>query len=331
MRSRQELFEEVLRHYGFDRVAATLPTLSGRDAGSNPLHALRHRVRDHLRSCGLAEVINFAFSNNQAEARYPALSRSGAPLRLVNPIAEKDAVLRRSLLPNLVESARSNWSRGARAVRQFEVAHVFPGGTESEIDAIGIVYGGTLGTPWERQHELDLFDLKGVLESLAADCSTLFEARPAILAGLTPGSCAEMVNVRTNQVAGYFGRLEADDAPFPLFAAELRLDALVMATGPVRVEVPSRMPGIAADLTLTHPVEVAWQAITAAIAECHIDDLRSVSLKDRYQGKGVPDGAVNTTIAFFYLAEDRSLTQEEVNDRHLALAADLQARFGWKA
>jgi phenylalanyl-tRNA synthetase beta chain len=337
----QELFEEVIRHYGFDNIAPTLPTLSGKDAGSNPTHALRHRVRDHLRACGLAEVINFAFSSNDGDAKYPALAKSGAPLRLVNPIAETHAILRRSLLPNLVESAEFNWRRGGRAVRLFEAGHVFPGGGPSsgqkpwparetaEIDAVALVVGGVLGTPWDRQREIDLFDLKGIVESLAADCSVRLEARPARLPGYVQGSAAELV--RDGAVVGSFGRLEGGDAPFPLFAAELRLDALRSTAGPVKVEVPSRFPGVAADLTFTHPVGTAWSAIAAAIAERAVPDLRHFGLKDRYQGKGVPDGAVNTTIAFLYVADDRSLTQEEVNSRHLELAAALQERFGWKA
>jgi phenylalanyl-tRNA synthetase beta subunit len=44
----------------------------------------------------------------------------------------------------------------------------------------------------------------------------------------------------------------------------------------------------------------------------------------------VPEGAVNTTIHFLYNSPERSLTQEEVNERQLALAAELQRRFGWK-
>ncbi len=347
----QELFEEVIRHYGFDNIAPTLPTLSGKDAGSNPTHALRHRVRDHLKACGLAEVINFAFSSNAGDAAFPALGTlgapsgpmgapAGAPLRLVNPIADTHAILRRSLLPNLLESAEFNWRRGARAVRLFEAGHVFPGGgpasgpkprlamETAEIDAVALVVGGVLGTPWDRQRELDLFDLKGVVESLAADCSVRFESRPARLPGYVAGSAAELV--RDGAVIGSFGRLDGGDAQFPLFAAELRLDALHSAAGPVKVVVPSRFPGIAVDLTLTHPLQVAWTEIDAAIGEQAVQDLRQVALKDRYQGKGVPAGAVNTTIAFFYVAEDRSLTQEEVNARHLGLAAALQQRFGWK-
>ena len=38
-------------------------------------------------------------------------------------------------------------------------------------------------------------------------------------------------------------------------------------------------------------------------------------------------GAVATTIAFHYNAPERSLTQEEVNQRHQALAGDLERKF----
>ena len=44
----------------------------------------------------------------------------------------------------------------------------------------------------------------------------------------------------------------------------------------------------------------------------------------------MPEGAVNTTISFFYNSRERSLTQEEVNERQRALAAELERRFGWK-
>ena len=39
---------------------------------------------------------------------------------------------------------------------------------------------------------------------------------------------------------------------------------------------------------------------------------------------------MNTTITFLYNSPERSLTQEEVNERQLALAAELERRFGWK-
>ncbi len=44
----------------------------------------------------------------------------------------------------------------------------------------------------------------------------------------------------------------------------------------------------------------------------------------------MPEGAVNTTITFVYNARDRSLTQDEVNERQAALTAELERRFGWR-
>jgi phenylalanyl-tRNA synthetase beta chain len=96
------------------------------------------------------------------------------------------------------------------------------------------------------------------------------------------------------------------------------------------VGLPSRFPGISADFTLTHRVETSWAEIDGAIAAARPADLVSWKLKDRYRGPGVPAGAVNTTISFHYNARERSLTQEEVNDRQLAVNRELESRFGWK-
>ena len=63
-----------------------------------------------------------------------------------------------------------------------------------------------------------------------------------------------------------------------------------------------------------------WSAIARAIADAAPADLQAFDLKDRYQGEGVPAGAVNTTISFRYNAPDRSLQQEEVNARQAEIA-----------
>ena len=98
----------------------------------------------------------------------------------------------------------------------------------------------------------------------------------------------------------------------------------------VKIQAPSRYPGIEADATLTHALGLAWDELAAAIRDARVDDLVGWGLKDRYRGKGVPAGAVNTTVWFRYNSADRSLTQEEVNERHHQLVADLEQAFGWK-
>lgn len=341
-----DLYEEVLRIHGFERVPSTLPAVSGSDGPRTAEQRVREGIRDHLAGCGYAEAINFAFHAATDDASLPALEPEGRAVALANPLSERYDVLRRSLVPNLIANARFNRRRGASSVALFEIGHVFyqPGdgppldgaGTrrDTEVDereTVGLILGGRRGTPWDRPVALDLFDLKGAADLLADRLGARIETRPAELPGLVPGTAATLWldGVR----AGFFGQVVEEDPEYPLFVAEIATAILQRKAGAgdasLEIQVPSRFPGIAADLTLTHDRRVPWADLEAAVAGHRPEDLVVFGLKDRYQGEGVPVGAVNTTLFFLYNSPERSLTQEEVNDRQERLAAELDERFGW--
>ncbi len=336
-----DLFEEVLRHFGLDNIPAALPGIPGADAPRTERQILREKVRDRLAACGYAEAVSFAFQSAEMDAAFPTLQSSGSPMRLANPLSDRYAVMRRSLVPNLVETARFNQRRGLASVRLFEIATVFHENASAVVpdqpEHVAFVCGGVLGSPWQREHALDFFDLKGVLESVcevAGLAGDALEIRAADLAGLLEGSAAELV--RNGERVGYLGRV-AEEEGYPLYVAEIALAAMAALHGgeaSLRVAAPSRFPAIDADLTLTHALTTPWAEIDRTIAELRPADLVSwemtVRYQDRSQNKGVPEGAVNTTVHFLYNSPERSLTQDEVNERQLALAAELQRRFGWQ-
>jgi phenylalanyl-tRNA synthetase beta chain len=324
----QDLYEEVLRIYGFDRIPAALPAIPGADAPKPANQIRRQRLRRQLAASGFAETIHFAFLEPARDAAFPSLRPAAKPIRLTNPLSEQYSVLRRSLAPNLVETARFNQRRGLAAVRIFEIATVFFENPDAALpdqpEHVGLVCGGTLGNPWEREVELDLFDLEGAVEALADAFGVRLDARPADLPGLLAGNAAELL--RDGAVVGRV----AEEEGYPLYAAELATEALAGGEVSLEVDLPSRFPGISADFTLTHPLETPWAEIDRAIAEQAPPELVSWRLKVRYRGPGVPEGAVNTTISFEYNARERSLTQEEVNALQRGLNEKLTARFGWK-
>jgi phenylalanyl-tRNA synthetase beta chain len=328
-----DLYEEVLRIHGLDGIPSTLPQIAGSDAPESTGHRRRRQIRDHLAACGLAEAINFGFHDRDSDESYPNLLGDRPALALANPLSDLYAVMRRSLLPNLVRSAVYNQRRGVEAVRLFEIGHVFAagdddGGEHREEETVALVLGGRLGTPWQREVELDFFDLKGAIESLGDALGVPFEVAAAQRPRLLPGATADVhVEGHPERVVGYLGELEDRDLAYPLFVAEL-LTAPLEAAVSLETETPSKHPGISVDSTLTHPLEVPWKEIAAAVDAAGVPDLVAFELKDRYQGEGVPEGAVNTTIAFLYTADDRSLTQEEVNERHRRLVDGLESRFG---
>jgi phenylalanyl-tRNA synthetase beta chain len=350
-----DLFEEVLRIYGLDRIPAALPALPGSDGPRTERQRVRDRTRRLLADAGFAEAINFGFEDPKAAAGLPTLRPGLAPLMLANPLSEHHAAMRRSLLANLLESARFNQRRGATVVRLFEVGTVFfprasPPATSAaratgetgpnihphdrsaelpdEQEHVALVCGGRIGSPWDREVTIDFFDLKGHMDALAAALGIRLTARAARLPGMRAGSTAELLD-RAGRVVGLLGRLEEEES-YALYAGELALAALE-GGGLVRhLEMPPRVPGIGADITLTHSLDITWHDLATAIEALRPLDLTAFALKDLYQGEGVPAGAVNTTLTFHYNAGDRSLTQDEVNERQLLLAADLTRRFGWK-
>jgi len=333
----QDLYEEVLRLHGYDGIEATLPGLTGSDGPRTPEQVRRDRMRDHLAACGYAEAVNYAFHSRDMDASTAHLAPAGSePVELTNPLSELYSVLRRSLVPNLLANAAFNRRRGVDSVRLFEVGHVFwrEGKRVEEREAISFVCGGTVGNPWDRPLELDLFDLKGVLETLGEVLETEIQVRAADLAGIVAGAGAEILV--GDEVVGWLGHVdEGDSDGYSLYAAELRTERLgigVMGgTAQAQVRVPSRFPTVEADYTLTHAASVPWADVAAAVEADRPEGLAGFGLKDRYQGKGVPDGAVNTTLWFLYSHPERTLTQDEVNERQSALTAGLESRFGWQS
>lgn len=328
----QDVYEEVLRVIGFDQIQSTLPALGAPDGQTSAAHHLRRKVQDTLAASGFNEAINFAFLDRVTDAAYPSFYADRQPMELANPLSDRYAVMRRSLLSNLVQSARYNQRRGADSVHLFEIGHVFAADDDHqrvEMDTVALVLGGSVGSPWERQVDLDFYDLKGAVEAVAEALAHPLEWRPVDIPQLAAGSSAEVFSaVHPERRIGIVGRLADEDHAYDLFVAELSLGALAVDDDELTIKTPSKFPGITVDSTLTHSLTVPWREIADAIEAERVETLKSFSLKDRYEGQGVPVGAVNTTIAFDYGAEDRSLTQEEINVIHLQLAKHLEQRFG---
>ena len=325
-----DIYEEVLRIWGFDRIPYTLPAIGGADSPMLPSHRMRRLSQDHLAACGLAEAITYAFHDRARDEAYPSLKPQHPPLALANALSDRYAVMRRSLLPNLVEAGRYNQRRGQSAVRLFEIGHIFwaqDGGDNDETETLAMVLGGSVGSPWERAAQLDFFDLKGLVDSLLEALGHQASWRAAELPRLVSGMAAEIVLDGVG-VIGFAGQLDEKEPGYPFLVAEIGLGLLPAVPASLLVKAPSAYPGIEVDTTLQHPLRVPWQAIADTITAAAVPDLAYFGLKDRYRGAGVPEGAVNTTITFLYNSATTSLTQEEVNERHQALSAQLLRQHG---
>ncbi|MCS7270172.1 MAG: phenylalanine--tRNA ligase subunit beta, partial [Gemmataceae bacterium] len=99
-----DLIEEIARIYGYDRLPERLLPLELPPPHLQRDLDLEEQVRDLLVAMGLQEVITYALTSPEAEARlYPSPRYAPALdyVRLLNPMSPERAVLRQTLLPGL--------------------------------------------------------------------------------------------------------------------------------------------------------------------------------------------------------------------------------------
>jgi phenylalanyl-tRNA synthetase beta chain len=327
-----DLIEEIGRHHGFEHLPATFPAVDQAPPPSDPRIARDARVRRALLGMGFSEAITFAFI--EAPAAEPFLD--GAPaMALANPLSEKFAVMRPSLLPGLVDAVSHNRRRERRDVQLFEIGTAFSPAGERR-SAACVWTGLAVREHWSgSSRHVDFFDLSGIVDQLAAVMDVTVALTPVERPFLTPGRAAE---VRVGDVVvGCVGELEAalaDRRGLPpgeaVYLAELDLDRLT-AAAPVgtRFAAPlPRHPSVVRDLAILVDDALSAEAVRGTIRAAAPGTLVGVREFDRYQGKGIPDGKVSLAIRLTFQAPDRTLTEAEVHDAMSRIVARLQDAIG---
>ena len=342
-----DLVEEVLRIYGYDRLPSRLPPARGAGSHLEPLRVVEERLSDGAAAAGLFESMSAPFVDREAdEGPYSGwLEAAGStpePLSLSNPLDAARRDLRATLLPGLLDAVARNVHRGQRDAALFEVGRVFdragnpeePASFESRRFAFAL--GGDARSHWSAsgaRARADFFDAKGLIERLLSawiDPATL-AWKPLSCEAFDTGAAA-LVESASGEILGVVGlvsRAEREKRKLDedVFAGELRVEAIPAARA-ARFEAYSAFPPIVADLSFAHDKTTNWTAIESVVAAAKPEDLESVRVVDRYEGPGVPQGQVKTTIRLVFRSAERTLEQEKVNAEVRRLGDELKSRFG---
>jgi phenylalanyl-tRNA synthetase beta chain len=329
-----DLIEEVGRMSGYEAIPSTLPGI--RQAGGlDRTQRVARRVRDVLAGAGLWETRSWTF----VPASDPELfgdSRRVA-IRLANPVAEDESSLRTSLLPGLLRAARRNVAHRRGSIRLFEVGNTFgaPEGETREVPRLAAVLTGSTEEEWPgARRETDFLDAKGVLvhlmDSLGVEGWSLSQFA---LDPFHPGRCTEVI-VPGEPPIGEVGEIhprvaEAFDLPGRVAAFELELTPLLAAAGGVRgYREISRYPPVHRDLAFVVDGDVPVGAVREGLVEEAGDLLDRALLFDVYEGDPLPAGKKSLAFSVDFRALDRTLTDDEVEQRVRAIADRLRREAG---
>jgi len=320
-----DLVEEVGRHHGIDKVPSTIPPSLG--VGRLGAGQREERVvRDILVGAGLTETIEYAFVAADGASDVP-------PVRLANPLADQQSVLRTSLVrPGLLEALETNVRQGRRDVALFELGRVFLPAEPLPAEArrLGVLLSGA-GRPlhWsEPPREVDVFDAKGLLELLFETLGLgpleldSHGPRPEIL---HPGKSAAVG--LGGETIGWLGALRpgAREGKESVVVAEIALDPIVSrATTVARFESLARHPAVERDLSVLVDAGMAAGEVVRKVEAVAGELLRWAEVKDRYDRPPVPEGKVSLMLSLRYQDRSRTLTSDEVQASVEAVIRELR-------
>ena len=311
---KDDLVEEVGRMIGYGEITPTPPMVAATVPPSNEERAFHHQVRHVMADEGFTEVYNYSFISDALAAKWGLDPK--AHIRLANPIAEDQNLMRSSLLPLIGRNIEEN-AKHFENFRLFELGfeiHKQAEGLPDEVPhMVAVIYSrsgdGAAG----------LFELKRVAGCLLKGVEIrATEARPFE----HPARAAEVVGL---------GRL------FELHpsycetgrAAVLDIDLRALraaASKDIRYTQIRRFPTSAFDLSvvtaLRLPVGDIERDIRAAIGE----PLVACEFLRQYSGPPLAEGTRSASFRLTIGAADRTLSSDEITAIRTGMIEKLRAQ-----
>lgn len=302
-----DVIEEIARHHGYSNIERSVP-LSGRSGHLTPRQRQLRRLRRVLVGYGLAEAMPIPFLAPEDLDRC-GLDRHA--VRIANPLAAEESVLRTSHLPGLLKAVAYNESHRNEGVELFEIGQVFgpPRGAEQLPDERARLAVALAGSDARRAADL----WRGIVDALVVPDARVDAER---VKGMHPTRSA-VITIGADRV-GFVGEVDPEvlgtyEISQRVGYLEVDIDEVLASADDKRVYRPiSRYPSSDIDLAFVVEDDVPAAAVAAVLARAGGDLLVKLELFDVYRGDRLGPGRRSLAYALRFQAPDHTLTDVEV-------------------
>lgn len=327
-----DLAEEVMRIYGYDKLESTPMRGEVTCGGKNEKQKLEDKIKDSLAYQGMYEIMTYSFTNPNIfdRLRIDKNSELRNTVKILNPLGEENSIMRTTTLSSMLEILSLNFKQRNQDAALFEIGKIYipedgkqlP--TESEVVTLGM-YGNT-----------DFYEIKGIAEEMFDTIGiTNYSFAPLCdNPSYHPGRCAEIkINGKTAGVIGQIHPQTAQnyDMDCEVYAAQIDFDALLKnATSAKTYKKLPKYPAVTRDLALLANEDVLAGDIYDIIKKASGKILDSIKLFDIYRGDQIENGMKSMAYSIVFRAEDRTLTDDEINKVMDKILRSLEHQVGAK-
>ncbi len=303
----EDLIEEVARIYGYKNIKPQMPLASIRPPEINETREFINKIKDLLASAGMTEVYNYSFVNKEQLQRIGI--DSSKHIKLANPLTREHTLLRRSLIPNLLNNIVTN-QRNYDEIKLFEIGNVFFSAKEQS-PKLGLVYARKESEKEIKQNykNSNYFKLKGMVDYLFSN----FGIEGSYEIKEVGDNEKKNIGIKTNAV---FCELDIED----LFIA-------CKKAGIKKYKPKNKFPFVYRDIAFVLDEKILYNDIRNEILA--VDKLiKDVELFDLYLGEKLGEGKKNMAFHIAFLDENKTLSGDEVDKVQGKIVITLNKKFG---
>ncbi|MDO5509121.1 MAG: phenylalanine--tRNA ligase subunit beta [Weeksellaceae bacterium] len=316
-----DLIEDIMRIYGYNEFKTpgkiNMALVAGEGFQEENLLDL---ISSHLVSHGFHEAMNLSLYHEKYNEWLNLDTDSS--VHILNALSAELAVMRRHMLPGLLENVIYNINRRQETTALFELGYTYKqtsnGYQENKRLAI-ILSGLQHAEHWKYGKQAsNFYHLKGIIDNLLKRLNI----SPSInqLQGQNPYDQHLEYHV-DNQLLLSVGIISPSlskkfDVSQPVFFADCdmaMLQKLYLGKPGVKYQNIPQFPSVRRDLALLINNDVTYQSLVDQVNRLGIKEIKNISLFDEYQGDKLPANKKSYALAFELINENKTMNDQEID------------------
>ena len=320
-----DVIEEILRIYGYNKIDSPQKiSFTPVKLAFNDQDELENSWARTLQSNGFNEVMNNSLTSVKDETD---------AVKLLNPLSNDLAFMRKSLLEGLLENTAYNINRKNPDIKFFEFGKIYhKRETYEERKQLAILVSGREKSEnWLQQKSAtDFYFLKGYVNVLLGKLNLELEEK-----SLEDSRFSDALELVSNgKTLARLGKVSPEllkdaDVDQDCFYAEIELETaqkLRSAENLKFVDIP-KFNKIRRDLAMLVDKNVSYNDLFKSARRNPSKYLKNINLFDVYEGKNLPEGKKSYAMSFELLNEEKTLEEKEISEVMNSLIKTFQKEF----
>ncbi len=325
-----DIAEEIGRLYGYHNLVSTLPKIETRRGVYVGDVRIRKLISRRLRTLGLNEVKTYTLISKEMANKFCYDNKKH--INLPNPMSIDKSVVRKSILPSLINVYEYNKARNVQDILIYEIAKTYDSDYNEDTKISILMKGDYIKNSWSGSRiKCDFYVIKGIVENLLnyLGFQNRYNFEKCIIPDMHPGMSA-IVKLDKDPI-GIIGRIHPLYKKEEIYLAELSMTKInEKQVKPIKYKESSKYPEIKKDVAFVVKKDINAIELINQIKKSGGRLLTKVDVFDIYVGENVNSNEKSIAFSLTFSDNTRTLNEDEVMKLFEKIINDIDSKFDAK-